>query len=769
MLAKSLNVYHATVKRLYDFLIKNSSAQNSYEQWKPRFTYLHGFLDKQKKIDLTEIKSNYNISFVTIEDTFQFIFCLETLYTIILRTIAYSVVYDDKTVNESSFKKETFEEKGVKNYGCETHFDWFLKIDNFDILVKEIGEDLNNTYLKNRETDFIKEIFENIFPSSIRHSMGEFYTPDWLAKFVINNLTLNDHQAYNKTYLDPACGSGTFLFNIAKKFQKQSGGGILKNIFGLDLNPVSVLAAKTNYLLLYKTSFNFDKNKPVYIPIFYADSITVSFTKKNFTVDQSQEYETINIPQVDYIVGNPPWVNWEYLPEKYKKNTINIWQHYGLFNLTGIKAGFIKEDISVLFTYVVLDKYLKDQGKLGFIVKETLFKSINQGEGFRRFKILPANIPLNPYQVHDLTAFKPFNGAVNRTALVFIKKGEKVKYPVDYIFWQPIKAKNCLENNCSLNELNQYFKFQCYKAKPSDLNNLASGWITLKPELIDLIDKVLGISFYQARTGMFTGGANGIFWLEIKNKKENLITIRNITQKAKNKFEPVEKDLETEFIFPLLTGSELRLWDYNYSQYILCPHTYESKMYPINFETLKQFPFTFEYLEYFKDELKNRKGFTSFDKKIHLSHYYALQRIGEYTFAKYKVAWRYISKKFITAVIEYTNDQYLGYKNIIPNEKIIFVGLNNQEEAYYLCGLLSSNIYCQTIESYMVDTQITPSIIERLNLPPFDKDNSYHQKISWLCQQGHKNNPKQFYLEQLNKVVEDLVLNTKHTTTLFLL
>ncbi len=64
------------------------------------------------------------------------------------------------------------------------------------------------------------------------------------------------------------------------------------------------------------------------------------------------------------------------------------------------------------------------------------------------------------------------------------------------------------------------------------------------------------------------------------------------------------------------------------------------------------------------------------------------------------MAWRYISKHFTPAVIEYANDDYLGRKNIMPNEKIIFVGLNDRDEAYYLCGLLSSDIYRNTIENY---------------------------------------------------------------------
>ena len=133
----------------------------------------------------------------------------------------------------------------------------------------------------------------------------------------------------------------------------------------------------------------------------------------------------------------------------------------------------------------------------------------------------------------------------------------------------------------------------------------------------------------------------------------------------------VVMELEKEFIFPFLTGNELDMWSYKYTKYILCAHTSESKMYPVDMKILKMNPLTLNYFEEFKTELENRKGFTIFDKHIHLKNFYALQRIGDYTFSPYKVAWRFISKEFRPAVIEYSNDKYLGLKNIIGNEKII--------------------------------------------------------------------------------------------------
>lgn len=742
------------INLLYNSLSETENVKIAFQEWKTDFMAIHGHLDSQRKLDIDGLCATYQIEFSNQHDIFKLVFCLETYYTIVLRLLAFKVVFKDEKISKRLFEDDFFLQKGIQNYTYKAYFNWFL---DFPAIEKQLHEIEINNYLKNSETDFIKEIFESVFPSPVRHAMGEFYTPDWLANFTIETLTENDKLAHQKTYLDPTCGSGTFIFNVIKKFQKKSTNKIFKQVFGIDLNPVSAFAAKTNYLILYANCFEFSENEMLQIPIFYADAIQAKFESNDLFSNVTTDFEMITFPKVDYLVGNPPWVNWEYLPTDYKLRTSHLWHYYNLFAVKGLEASFIKEDISVLLTYVALDKYLKDDGKLGFVVKETLFKSIKQGEGFRKFKIFPTNTSINPYRVDDLTLFKPFKEAVNRTALLFIQKGEEVNYPTDYVVWQPLNGKRTFENNFDAKELPNHFEFIQKKAQPSDNQKLNSGWITVEKKYLEKTNLILGQSAYKARTGTFTGGANGIFWLTILDKNNDLVTVQNITERAKNKMKSIKIDIETEFVFPFLTGNDLKFWEYSYSKYTLCPHTATSKMYPIDAKKLEKYPKTLHYFESFKTELVARKGFTSFDKHIQEASYYAIQRIGAYTFAPYKVAWRYICKEFRPAVIEYADDNYLGKKNIIPNEKIIFVGLNDRQEAYYLCGLLSSTLYRQTIQNYMIGTQITPSIISRLNLPKFDKNNKLHLKISDLCEKGHFTKNKDVFITGIDEIVESML------------
>ena len=314
--------------------------------------------------------------------------------------------------------------------------------------------------------------------------------------------------------------------------------------------------------------------------------------------------------------------------------------------------------------------------------------------------------------------------------------------------------KKSFDNN-KIFDLTRYINFELLKARPSVKTAINSGWITESEDEMLYSKYILGSNELVARTGVFTGGANGIYWLNIDAVHNENVLVSNIIERAKNKMKKVQLEVEKEYVFPFLTGNDLDFWTYEYSKYILCPHTSKTKMYPIDDKELAKYPLTKKYFSEFKKELEDRKGFTSMDESIHEQFYYTLQRIGVYTFAKYKVCWRYISKNFTPAVVEYAKDKYLGDKNIIGNEKITSIAFDDRDEAYYVCAVISSTPYRKTIENYMVGTQITPSIIGRLNIPRFDNQNEQHLELSRICREGHfTNEEKAPYIEQIDRIIK---------------
>lgn len=149
------------------------------------------------------------------------------------------------------------------------------------------------------------------------------------------------------------------------------------------------------------------------------------------------DFAPLTVGQFDYVVGNPPWVNWEHLPDKYRQSIAPLWTRYDIFSHKGFDAilGKSKDDISVLMTYTVMDRLLKDKGRLGFVITQSVFKTGGGGQGFRRFRIPQGQAqptPLAVIHVDDMVSLNPFEGASNRTAVMVLEKGKPTTYPVPY-------------------------------------------------------------------------------------------------------------------------------------------------------------------------------------------------------------------------------------------------------------------------------------------------------------------------------------------------
>ena len=127
--------------------------------------------------------------------------------------------------------------------------------------------------------DLFKGMYEVFVPRELRHALGEIYTPDWLAEHAFDTLAW---QPRNEL-LDPTCGTGTFLLEALKRRLRASGNGIsaaeaLSGLYGIDLNPLAVLAAKVSVAVFL--SRKFDPANAVVLPIYLADAIN-SATETN--------------------------------------------------------------------------------------------------------------------------------------------------------------------------------------------------------------------------------------------------------------------------------------------------------------------------------------------------------------------------------------------------------------------------------------------------------------------------------------------------------
>lgn len=120
--------------------------------------------------------------------------------------------------------------------------------------------------------DLFKGLYESFVPRALRHALGEYYTPDWLASHVVSEAGWQPKESLT----DPTCGTGTFLLEalrrrLAEASKTATAGELLAGINGIDLNPLAVLAARASLVVFLAPRF--DRASPVRLPVYLADAI----------------------------------------------------------------------------------------------------------------------------------------------------------------------------------------------------------------------------------------------------------------------------------------------------------------------------------------------------------------------------------------------------------------------------------------------------------------------------------------------------------------
>jgi len=135
--------------------------------------------------------------------------------------------------------------------------------------------------------DVFRRIYEEIIDEVTRHQLGEYYTPRWMAEYLAK-LCIKDK---DQKVLDPACGSGTFLVAaIRRKYQlgQKDLNKLLEDVWGIDINPLSVLIAKA---VVYLTIFGLEERGP--LPHKISPNIYVGDSLANYRVEAEKIRESL--------------------------------------------------------------------------------------------------------------------------------------------------------------------------------------------------------------------------------------------------------------------------------------------------------------------------------------------------------------------------------------------------------------------------------------------------------------------------------------------
>ncbi|MFO0753936.1 MAG: N-6 DNA methylase [Thermodesulfovibrionales bacterium] len=861
----SCRITQQTISQLYSEVVKAqrrhvpSRVKTFYTEWDRIFGVVYGQETEKAEQSAEETAGFYQMS--TGAKLKPLLFSIHTFYAFLMKLLSIELValqreasvepfvkglgaFDDEKLFAKLSHLESggeFIERGISNFLEADFFSWYLDIWNpsiaeiFRNIARTLSEFEPATPILEPEwtRDLLQELYEVIVPKKLRHDLGEYYTPDWLAGYVVRKSGFQG--TIGERFLDPSCGSGTFLVQAINKTIRSAEGQkkfrtseiakhILDNIAGFDLNPLAVLAARTNYLIAFSKFIPFVR--PISIPVYLCDSVlapsrymeegdlpledTVVFTTtkgdyvfpasmqgkdmidtftamideglrakmtpENFERRIGREFSPLNdekellsrvyrkikelddsgengiwakyiknafapvyLGAFDFVVGNPPWIRWGYLSDDYRKRTLKLWHRYGIFSLKGheTRLGAGEKDFSMLFTYACADNYLKAGGILAFVITMEVFKSKGAGEGFRQFQLKNKDIPLKIMGMEDMVDLKPFQAA-NKTAIFFMEKGERTKYPVPVLEWKRKKGIGRIPPHWAFEQVVEKCAVKKAKAVPVNPQKPASSWQTATSLDLCRYIPMKGKSAYRAYQGVDTQ-PYGVFCLSVKEvRPDGQIVVENMHERGKWKLKSTSQSIEPDLIFPAVSGGQIIKFGIKQPFFILVSQD-PGKREPYAEEwMIDNVPLTHAYLTQFRDVLLSRKSKVLKELSKNTA-FYAMYAVGEYTFAKYRVAWKFMASKINAVVLSKVRTPF-GTKPLLPTKTTAFFSTNKREEAHFLCALLNAPTVDNFIKSFSAAGRGfgSPSIMNNVAIPQFDPNNTIHARLVELSEEAHR-------------------------------
>ncbi len=207
------------------------------------------------------------------------LFFQHTYLTAIAKTMAAHVIGAGNPTPADLLSGRLFEQANLYGVAESDFFDWVLRAGGGDDLVARIALQVGVFRLTDVRTDVLKGLYESLIDPEQRHVLGEYYTPDWLAERVCATAV---RDPLNERVVDPACGSGAFLFHSARRLLAAADAAGMSNedaltrccdrVLGIDVHPVAVQIARVTYLLALGERLNGERGT-VTLPVYLGDSL----------------------------------------------------------------------------------------------------------------------------------------------------------------------------------------------------------------------------------------------------------------------------------------------------------------------------------------------------------------------------------------------------------------------------------------------------------------------------------------------------------------
>ncbi len=332
------------------------------------------------------------------EDHFEDIFCTNTAYVALSRLIFVRICEDvglttRKISNSGIAVWREFVQNIKGNYQDlldvafkdvasvysslfeSSVFDWFGQGNGLlhDILERILFR-LNAFSFHAMNRDLLGSMYQYFRPRIERRRLGEYYTPVAVVDYILARTGIAaDPDIMQKRILDPACGSFTFGVRAALPLLKAGDNLSPENrielarkcLRGQDINPFSVFLSHLSLLFgllnIYLKAKEADPSfviKPMDVVLQNSLMLGPSAVREiGDNEDAATPGETEKAEAFDYVVGNPPFVRNERLPQQDRE----------VLNEQFPTLAVRNTDLSVYFLYAATKYFTKENGVIGMV------------------------------------------------------------------------------------------------------------------------------------------------------------------------------------------------------------------------------------------------------------------------------------------------------------------------------------------------------------------------------------------------------------------
>ncbi len=675
------------------FLKKDILQSENYQEWYKYFVKIYG-------------KKNTNIR----------LFAVYSLICLIAHFFIARFVFNqdlDLNSNQISSKIFTILINNVKeNYDFDVTSDlhYFLPvlkiIEELDFeKIEDLVQNVNSSMRSLEATPeyFFDVIVQKLVSSNIRHKSGEFYTPPFIVKRMVS-----EAYRFGDKVLDPCCGSGNFLIEIIKTIlhsdnSKADKIRAIENVYGYDINPISVYLTKINLLYLLKEKFF--KIHP------------------NFKVtDYLYEEEENPKQDFDLIIGNPPWFTLRDIDSSEYQEKIK--QLSEVLEIKPLPKNVLNIEIASLFFYKAKTTHMRIGGRIFFVITQGVINGSHAAR-FRNFKGFD-KIKLWRFtrKITDIFNIDFICIFAQRSPIKDIKANLKI----------PLYLFSIKENGKKLGYFDpvNLILEKTETMVPYNVESRANKTYTNKLITKEAYKKLIPIetSIYKK---LFRKGADlnprNLIFVQYKEVDDSLVKINpdiRIFKKAKepwNKKVFMNEIIEREYLFKVIKSTELvKFYVYDF-YHVFLPLRREDLLfdYPTLKKNAKEFYDKINkiYLEHKKDSTKNQSIMDNLNRWSKL--------INNRQTSKIKVVYNNSGSIVNSAVVQ---------GNFLITGDLSFFSTDNIKEAFYLSAILNSPLMTAQVQIKKSSRHIFKIPFE-IPIKIFNETNNNHLKLADLGKRAH--------------------------------